>query len=416
MRILTVEPTRSGGLDRLRRLEELGVELYVLHGLGEPGFWPAPRYRVAGSRHIDGLDAAARDWHRERGFAGVLALTEAGVVTVAALAERLGLPGIGLAAARASRNKKLMRQAHQRAGAPHPRFRHVTTLAGALAAGDDLGYPAVLKPTLGAASNFVVRVDSPEQLRDAFAVADEGGRTMPAVTSEADGLDLGPPGLLLESYLDGSEHLIEAYAWDGEVLLGSIVDRLEPAGDAIDENVHCAPTELDAAQVDQVRAAVAAGARGQGLRRSVLQVEVRFHGGRPYLVEIGARIGGGGLDRMARLSAEYDPVRCLLDVARGVRPEPRRHRPTGLHTAAMVLLSSAGRVERVDVPPDLARVFLLRLSVRPGDVVRRPPDGNDILGFLGTTGASRADALNALEAAARQIRVQLTSIASPLGY
>lgn len=417
--MLAVEPTHrgSGGLDRLDWIEELGVELFVLHGLGEPGYWPAHRHRIVGSRHIDDIVAAARDWHREQGFVGAFTLVEAGVVAVAAVADALGLPGIGLAAARASRNKLLMRLGHRQAGAPHPEFRLVTTLPEALAAAGEVGYPAVLKPTLGAASNFVFRVDGPEQVRELFPLADEGSRSMPAITAEVDGLDLGPAGLLLESYLDGSEHLIEACIWDGEVYLGSIVDRLEAEGASIDENVHCAPSSLTPDQVARVRAAVEAGARGQGLRHSVLQVEVRFHGDRPYLVEIGARPGGGGLDRMARLSAGYDPMRCLVDVAVGRRPALRHYQPTDVHTAAMVLLSPGGRVERVDVPDDLteaAEVFLFRLSVKPGDVIRRPPDGNDIVGFLGTIGPIRADALKALKDLAGRTKVQVAPVATPI--
>jgi biotin carboxylase len=238
---------------------------------------------------------------------------------------------------------------------------------------------------------------------------------MPAITAEADGFDLGPPGLLLESYLDGSEHLIEACVWDGEAYLGSIVDRLEPHGQAIDENVHCAPSSLRPDQVESVRAAVEAGARGQRLRRSVLQVEVRFHGDRPYLVEIGARPGGGGLDRMARLSCGHDPIRCLVDVAVGRRPTLRHYRPTGVHTAAMVLLSAPGRVERIEVPddlPDSSEVFHFRLAAKPGDVIRRPPEGNDILGFLGMVGPSRTAALSSLNDFAHRIEAHVRPVAS----
>ena len=58
--------------------------------------------------------------------------SESAVPTVAVVAEALGLPGIGLDAARTSRNKLLMRQAHERADIPRPRFRLVRDLASAL--------------------------------------------------------------------------------------------------------------------------------------------------------------------------------------------------------------------------------------------------------------------------------------------
>ena len=34
------------------------------------------------------------------------------------------------------------------------------------------------------------------------------------------------------------------------------------------------------------------------------------------------------------------------------------------------------------------QVFLLKITAEPGDRIKRPPNGNTILGFLGTTGSS----------------------------
>ena len=192
---------------------------------------------------------------------------------------------------------------------------------------------------------------------------------------EADGLDLGPHGLLVESFLDGHEHLIEALVWDDEVFLGSIVDRITVEGDTFEDDVHHAPTVLTDEQVAAVHAVVAAGVRAQGLRRSAMHAEVRFHHGTPFLLEIAARPGGGGLDIMARLSADYDPIKAVMNVARGVRPDVHHFRPTEVHTAAMCLLSASGVIESVDVPPDVAEaeeVFYLKITARPGDVIRRP--------------------------------------------
>lgn len=429
MKILAVEASRSGSgsLARYRQVEALGVELYVLNGLGLNGlglnglglnglgdadFWPSPRYRVAGSKDIDTIIQQAQSWHDEHRFDGVIAFTESSVLTVAAVAEELRLPGIGTAAALASRNKLVMREAHRRAGAPHPAFRHVTTLDGALAHAADLGYPVILKPAMGAGSNFVFQANTAEQLRACYPSAEAGAARMPALLREADGLDLGPLGMVLESFLDGPEYLVEATVWDGEVFLGSIVDRLPTGpGEAIDRNVHYAPTALTAAQIEEVRSAVSVGARGQLLRRSTLQVEIKFHQGTANIIEIGARIGGGGLDYMARLSAGHDPISTLVDVARGVRPTLRHYRPTGVHTAEVVLLCGAGQIKQITVPAGVTespRLFFFALTAGTGDLIKRPPVGNDVLGYLGATGTTAGDALATAEELAAAITVQMT--------
>lgn len=414
MKLLTIETRQylSYYISRYQQVEAFGVELYVLNGEGTADFWPAERYRLVGSKQIDDIVAQARAWHAEEQFDGVITFSESAVIAVAAVAEALGLPGIGVEAARCSRNKYLMRQAYERAGAPNPRYRFVPELADALAAGEEFGYPVILKPTMGAGSHFVFKADNPAELAERFEQARAGIREMFWVVSEADGVDLGPQGLLVESFLDGREYLIEALAWDDELYLGSVVDRITAEGGTFDDDVHSAPTSLSPTDLAKVHAVVKAAARGQGLRRSVMHAEVRFHQGEPYLLEIAARVGGGGLDEIARLTAGYDPIRAVVDVGLGRQPQVRHYQPTGTYVTAMCLICGPGVVERVDVPADVAesdQVFLLKITARPGDVIRRPPNGNTILGFLGTTGASPDDALKTMTAFAERITVTFAS-------
>lgn len=413
MKLLALEAVQNATyfLSRYRQLEEYGADLYVLNGLGDPDYWPAKRYRVVGSKHIDDIIAAARSWHAAEHFDGVLSFSEAAVVAVATVAEALDLPGIGVEAARTSRNKLLMRQAHERADVPRPQFRLVPDLPAALETAQEFGYPVILKPTLGASSQFVFRLDGPDDLRLRFPQALEGMHRMSWYVQEPDGADPGPLGLLIESFLEGPEFLTEALAWDGEVYLGSIVDRVTIEGSTFDDDVHQAPTSLDSDQVEAVRRAVAQAADAQGLRRSVMHAEVRFHHGAPHLLEIAARPGGGGLDYFARISAGYCPIRAMMDVACGVRPEVTHYRPTGVHTAGTCLISGPGRVEEITVPASVAdsdRVFFLKITAKPGDMIARPPYGNNILGFLCTTGTSFDDAMHAAYELAEQIEVRLS--------
>jgi biotin carboxylase len=410
MKLLTMETRQylSYYQSRYKQVEAFGVDLFVLNGEGTEDFWPADRYRLVGSKNIDEIVQVARDWHATEQFDGVITFCESAVITAAAVAEALGLPGIGVDAAICSRNKLLMRQAYERAGAPIPAYRLVPTLDDALAAAAEFGYPAIVKPTMGAGSHFVFRVDSPEELAIRYEQAAKGIKTMFWANSEADGLDLGPQGLLVESFLDGREFLIEALAWDDEVYLGSVVDRITAEGGTFDDDVHHAPTSLSEADLAKVHRVVEAGAHAQGLYRSAMHAEVRFHDGEPHLLEIAARIGGGGLDMIARMTADYDPIKAVVDVGRGVKPRVRHYLPTGTHIAAMCLLCDEGVVDQVHVPAEVSesdKVFLLKITARPGDLIRRPPNGNTILGFLGTTGRSMADAVATMNDFAARIKV-----------
>jgi hypothetical protein len=412
MRLLAVEASQNGNYSRARysQVEDLGADLHVLNGLGNSGFWPAGRYRIVGSKKIGDLVDAAQRWHASVAFDGVLTFAESAIIATAAVADALGLPGIGIPAARASRNKLLMHEAHKRAGAPHARFRYAPTLAAGLNAASDFGYPVVVKPALGAASNFVFRADTPADFRRCYIAAASGAPTMAWTQMEADGVDLGPPGLLVESFLDGSEHLVEAFAWDGEVHLGSIVDRAANDLETFEDNTHGAPTGLGAEQIAMVRAALTAATAGQGLRRSALHAEVRFHQGRPYVLEVTPRPGGGGLEHMARVSAAYQPILTHVEISRGRRPPFGDYAPTAIYTATRALLCPAGLVTDITVPPEVSQsadLLFCRLAAAPGDVIKRPPEGNGIVGFLGATGSSSEDAMKNATRLAEQIVVTL---------
>jgi len=414
MKLLTIETRQylTYYHSRYQQVEKLGTTLYVLNGEGTEDFWPAERYRLAGSKHVDALIKEALAWHAEERFDGVITFSESAVIAVAAVAEALGLPTIGIEAAVNCRNKYLMRQAHARHGVPHPRFALADSLEAARAAAADFGYPVIIKPTMGAGSNFVFKVADAAELETRYAQAAEGIRGMFWAVSEVDGLDLGPQSLLVESFLDGREFLVDGVAWDDEVYLGSVVDRITIEGQTFDDDVHHAPTSLDPASVAELHRVIKAAAHAQGLRRSVMHAEVRFHQGRPYILEIAARVGGGGLDAIARLTAGHDPIKAVADIGAGIDPRARHYTPTGTHITAMCLISEAGTVKRVDVPADVSedeRVFLLKITAAPGDVIRRPPHGNTILGFLGTTGDCLESAQSAMLDLAAKVAVTFES-------
>jgi hypothetical protein len=107
-----------------------------------------------------------------------------------------------------------------------------------------------------------------------------------------------------------------------------------------------------------------------------------------------------------------------MDVARGLRPPVTHYRPTGVHTAGTCLVSEPGQVEEISVPPAVTgsdRVFFLKITAKPGDVIKRPPHGNNILGFLCTTGTSFEDAMRAACELAAQIEVRLSVPGVPAG-
>ena len=102
---------------------------------------------------------------RRHGVDGVLTVSaDRAVPVVAAVAEALGLPGIGTDAAHLMTNKIAMRRRFAEAGVPQPRFAAARDLRGALAAAETVGFPAVLKPADSGGQRGVFRLDSIDDL------------------------------------------------------------------------------------------------------------------------------------------------------------------------------------------------------------------------------------------------------------
>jgi biotin carboxylase len=403
-----------GGSPDIRRtfyelIEEYGARLFFL--FTNPAYEKAyPRCRVARAHELGAIVEAARAWATEERFEAVLAIHENSVIPGAAVAEALGLPGHSLEAARNSRNKYHMRQAYRAGGAPCPAFALVDDLEAARAAAQLIGFPAILKPTLGAGSEHVYRVDSMADLEQTFPLARAGIDTHSYGLYECGGVDLGARSLLLESFLDGSEHCMEAIIWDGELLLGSIADRLSKEMKTFDNDLYSTPTSLSAARVEQVREAVRRGAVAQGIRRGVLHAEVRFHQDQPHIVEIAARIGGGSLFRMARIAYGYCPLWAAYQVSLGIKPVFRELHRTGDVTVGLTMLCDGGRLEEVETSEEILRdprIFNYQLVRKVGDVIKRPPLGNDMLGYIGTTGCSIDDAVDLAARSFERVRLRI---------
>ena len=99
---------------------------------------------------LESVVHAAKQRHQEEQFDAVITTDEASVLSVAAIADALSLPGISVSGAAKSRNKYYMRQAHQAHAAPCPDFRLCDSLESAQKAAKAIGYPVIIKPTLGA--------------------------------------------------------------------------------------------------------------------------------------------------------------------------------------------------------------------------------------------------------------------------
>jgi biotin carboxylase len=146
----------------IRRARELGLRVVGVDrnpqalGLGE-----ADEAEV-----VDFMDVAAvTEVGRRHAVDGVLTVSaDRAVPVVAAVAEALGLPGIGTETAHLMTHKIAMRRRLAETGVPQPRFAAARSVHEGYAAVETVGFPAVLKPADSGGQRGVFRLDSIDDL------------------------------------------------------------------------------------------------------------------------------------------------------------------------------------------------------------------------------------------------------------
>src|SRR5262249_13173416 len=153
---------------------------------------------------------------KQHSIDGVLTVSaDRAVPVVAAVAEALGLPGIGTETAHLMTHKVAMRTRLADAGVPQPRYAAVRSIHEAHAALDTVGLPAVVKPADSGGQRGVFRIETREDL-DAHLHA----ALAESPTEEA----------ILESYHEGLELNGLVIARGGRVTPLTLSDRLRPPG------------------------------------------------------------------------------------------------------------------------------------------------------------------------------------------
>jgi biotin carboxylase len=384
----------------IRRARELGLRVVAVdRNPDAPGLPLADVPRVVDFKSVDAVLDSVRDLELD----GVLTVqAERAVPMVAALAETLGLPGIGVEAARLLTNKLAMRSRLAEAGIPQPRFATVRTPAEAGAAAMAIGFPAVLKPADSAGQVGLARIES----------ADD------AEASVADAVAASPSGeAVLEAYVEGTEMNGIVVVQDGEVLTVALCDRLRPPGLGFGVSwLHVYPPSVVGEQRATAERVAVDAVQALGLRTGIgfPQLIARPDGG-VAVIECAARIGGMMAEHL-RHALEVDLLEIALRLALGEPVTPEHVRPQHERPVAIRFLTAEpgtlvpGRVTRVGPLDDvLAAPGVLDAEVyaEVGETIRPVRIISDRRGYVVATGETREAAIERADAAALLVEIEV---------
>ncbi|MBA3380247.1 MAG: ATP-grasp domain-containing protein [Actinobacteria bacterium] len=335
---------------------------------------------------------------------GVLTVSaDRAVPVVAAVADELGLAGIGIDTAHRMTHKLAMRAALADAGVPQPLFAAIRSAENAPQALDASGLPAVLKPVDSGGQRAVFRVESVEDLeRDLEEALNE------SPTHEA----------LVEAFVDGIEMNGIVIARGGETTLLTLSDRLRPPGIGFGVGwMHVYPPSIPADQLEQAEHIAVDSVRALGLRDGIAFPQlIASPEGDVAVVEVAARIPGGQMADLVRHAVGVDLVEIALRQALGEEIGDEHALPQFSQPLAIRFFTadpgplSTGRVVSIgslDPVRDAEGVVQADTYLEVGETIRPVRRDGDRRGYVIAVGETPEEAVRRADHAAGLLAVEV---------
>ncbi len=394
-RALGVEPML--GTDRCQRIDAL---------------WPDEATIALDFR--DPEDAAARivRLSRERRVAAIVPTSEETAVIAALAASALGLPHNPPDAARATRDKYVMRERFAAAGVSQPRFRLLDVDADPERLAEGVELPCVLKPRHLQASRGVIRADD----RASFVA---GFRRLAALLRLPDVAAKGGPlarSLLCESYVAGVEVAVEGIVTDGRFEVLAIFDKPDPlVGPFFEESIYVTPSRLPDDTQRVIADATARAAAAIGLRHGPVHAELRWNGTASSVIELAARTIGGLCSRTLRFGAGISLEELVLRHALGedIGALGRESRAAGVMMIPVPRAGVLAGVSGIDEAAAVRGIEEIAITMKIGEKLVPSPEGGAYPGFIFARGETPAFVEAALREALGRLRFAVAPLLLP---
>ncbi|MCD6307429.1 MAG: ATP-grasp domain-containing protein [Candidatus Latescibacteria bacterium] len=327
---------------------------------------------VARSERIDGIMTIASD---------------VSVPTVSFVAESLGLPGYGYDAAQTIQNKYSQRRALAEKGIPCPRFGLAHTPDEAVSAAGEVGYPVIIKPLESSGSRGIAVLEDDTGIKSAF--------------EHAAAFSTNDRGVIVEQFISGREVGGECLIHNGRLEFIEITNKyLNPWHVPLG---HSVPSTLDGGTIEAVGSCIERCVGAFGLENGPLNLDVMITRDGPFVLELGARLGGNCLPTVMALSTGVDTVKAVISMSLGETPDLNR---TGHDIIGVRILGSLYEgVLETEPDTDALRgktgstVLEFVMDVAPGEVVQRFDQGSHRFGHV----ILKGDSIEGLESDLRII-------------
>lgn len=286
----------------------------------------------------------------------------------ALVAAGLGLPYVDVQTAGLLRDKARSGALWERAGIPVPTAQLIDDLSELEAFAATCPPPWIIKPIDATGSEWVLRIDEPNQLADAHALLQRG-------LQELDPTDPAP-AYIAQRFIQGREFGVDFFIEGQRLRILRLCEKflVETPAQAGVVGGYCIP-HLPQRLRRQLQDTLRQAARAAGMNRGIGMADLILSNDVFYLLEMAPRPGGDCLPDLCRAALNYDPIRAACEAASGETPRAA-HWPHPLRPLCALHLMSdrEGTIQQIDFSALRAHASFcqfIEAYCEPGDSLRK---------------------------------------------
>jgi len=277
-------------------------------------------------------------------------------------------------------------------------------------------FPCVVKPLRLAASQGVIRANSPEEFQAAVARIAKLLESPEVKVEHEPELDR----LLVERYIPATDEVsVEGLLTRGKLRILAIFDKPDPLeGPYFEETIYVAPSRLPDEMYERVIECAEKTVQALGLTHGPVHAEFRITDNGPWPLEAAARPIGGLCARAVRFGPQRMSLEELLVRHALGMSGTDIDREDDASGVMMIPVPKSGVLERLE-GEEQARatpgIEDLQITARLHDFIAAWPEGATYLGFIFARGQSAAEVESALRQAHSQLKFEIAE-RLPVGH
>lgn len=361
----------------IEKAKELGIYLIAADDDAKaPGLTLVDKGIVGrGIANMNNMLAVANEEH----INGVIhPCSEVAMNSMGYINEMMHLSGLDREMVIRATNKEMMRKAFSDYGAPSPISYGAYSLDQAKQLQKNFKSDIIIKPSRNSGSRGVTELRkgySDIQFENAFNRAFAESRDNSVV---------------IEEYIEGPEFSVEIIIWQNEIHILTVTDKKTTSFPYFVELGHNQPSIFGKKDIDAIKGAAIEGVKALKINNCAAHAEVKLAKDGPYIMEIGARLGGDFIStELTHLSTGIDMVAAAINVALGVEPDlTPKHAPQGV--AIRYFTPNPGILKSIENLQYADKDYVYKFEIYPklGDEIREIKSSLDRSGHVIVTAPS----------------------------